>query len=1364
MEPTLVAPTFAEQSTGTLLESDESTLDPISSLALPEEEPAEPEPIDLTASEADQVEPDEPTAVDVSSTPDPVEPAEPEPIDLTASAVEPAEPDEPVPYDPTASAAVPDEPEPYEPEPIDLTASEAEPEPDSDFEYDYAQAEQDEELLHAIQRFAYKTEDSLTFKTPKEAVTWWENSRRWAQSNTYSTLKELNYAKSGVGWSDGDVTDADIEDLRVIRDRWDKIPSAFARIGKGDVLDGMSAIGGNLARGILDPSILLGGFAGRTVGAVTGRVLTKMQNAAAGAAVDSAITAGADVAYQQTNVDINLQKGINGFSVIAAGVLGGALSFPGHYFFGKRPTTIQEDMELLVRQSEAGSEEMVARGLATAEEGLHGSDKNRVALSIMDEDTTASLKQADDAAGDASAAPAARQADDGEVVVDDDPTGWVSLTEEVSVTTDTNVLDLAESHWLRQVFDDGSAIYGSKYYDTHTAFAATADSAEGGAVNGKRISGKDAWEDLWMLRVEDDGVEGAGAASVEAWGTRIDNMVVEVTDALDALGTPRPAIVKGTGRQTEGSLLDQAKTVVKGKDAVVEGQKIIDTPQGFVENATGILARKMILAKMQVDYKKTARRIASGEKLTPEEAVRFENMTRIMPAAEFHMVGMASETGRALRALQIQVGPTTVSGLFKKTAKYIARGGKKAPSDTLKVNGKNGKYIDHRTGKAISEKEYIELQQEVAGAIMRLDPRNALQLDLFHSNLVKGNGRDMFWELFYNSLLSSPSTHLINLGGNTATGLLDGIETAGAKQLLKLTKEGGLNTGGSVYRAKKYGTSFITAFKTAAKVWRTELPTDPKTRMEMDLKRATPSYVWDETIESPWKLRKAGIGEGLGLMPLVNAGPLKKGAIGGRQLRYAGRLLISADDFFKSIHFDNELHILAAQVVKKNADEAGEVLSDAVVQQRIDTIVKNAPTELLEDARLASQVLTFTDDTKLSSGISKGVSELTPYETGRLVVPFVRTPLNIVAYGLGMIYPKTPKNKAAWAAGGLEKEKVKVRMAVGWSLMGAALALEENGLITGPSPADPGQRSVFEAAKKLPYAAKIGGQWVQWNRFDPIAIPFAVASSLPEIVRTAKDDGEAMRWVTGFVTLFSESMLEKTWFQGMQNVVTAITEPERDVQQMVNSIVRMAVPSVVSGVVRAADPRVLAPRTLMSILRDRSGANRDKVPPKVDILGSPVTVETVGVTAEEEGLAAWAGRLISPLRAQTISTDPEKAFVVAELENLRVSISKPKRTWKGVKLNEHQYHTLSKARGETLYNTLNFAMSQPGWKEMGKVEKRAMIAEARKYATEQANNMLTIRHGDVARKAASPEVKFKKLLAPTTEELNAMPLPPIFDR
>jgi hypothetical protein len=265
---------------------------------------------------------------------------------------------------------------PYADSPQQEGAATLDPNSDNQ-DYSFEAAQKDPELIKSVRRYA-KNLDNKVFKDDKEAFDWYVNDRRWKDSNVLSTLKELNYVKGG--WGEKYASDQDLQDLTVMRHSWDKLPNMFQDIGRGNVYDATEAFVSNIAKGALDPTVLMGGIFGKAASKAASFAAGKAVSAATdaaikvgtGIAIDAGVTAGADVADQDVRIGLHQQDDVDPWEAIKAGTLGGVLSAGGHYLANRKIDKggLSKDPKLNAIQAKAGAAKLVKEYGLSTETGL----------------------------------------------------------------------------------------------------------------------------------------------------------------------------------------------------------------------------------------------------------------------------------------------------------------------------------------------------------------------------------------------------------------------------------------------------------------------------------------------------------------------------------------------------------------------------------------------------------------------------------------------------------------------------------------------------------------------------------------------------------------------------------------------------------------------------------------------------------------------------------------------------------------------------------------------------------------------------------------------------------------------------------
>jgi hypothetical protein len=111
----------------------------------------------------------------------------------------------------------------------------------------------------------------------------------------------------------------------------------------------------------------------------------------------------------------------------------------------------------------------------------------------------------------------------------------------------------------------------------------------------------------------------------------------------------------------------------------------------------------------------------------------------------------------------------------------------------------------------------------------------------------------------------------------------------------------------------------------------------------------------------------------------------------------------------------------------------------------------------------------------------------------KYTLPFVRTPMNILKQGIEY----SPAGFST-LPGATNKTEQLSKAIIGSSAAAATALLVTSGRTTWAEPTDPAKRAAFRAAGLQPYAVKIGNQWISYAKLNPaFGFPVAFISSLP---------------------------------------------------------------------------------------------------------------------------------------------------------------------------------------------------------------------------------------------------------------------------
>jgi len=634
------------------------------------------------------------------------------------------------------------------------------------------------------------------------------------------------------------------------------------------------------------------------------------------------------------------------------------------------------------------------------------------------------------------------------------------------------------------------------------------------------------------------------------------------------------------------------------KETGLDEKQLLKRKVGEAFNAETAYAARVLnvqSAENLVNLSKKAKNINA----TADDLIKFEEALTRHVAIQEQVAGITAEAGRALRS-------------FKEMASSTGAIQERLIKDFIKQKG---------------GRESIE---DVADFISKLDTPE--QIADFSKNTFKANSSDKIQEFWINSLLSSPSTHAVNILSNSIVAL-SRIPEYGLASIGGLVRKGPDKVTFTELGARILGNIYGTldGFRVGAKALvDPESITDPLTKVELQRQNAI-------------------------------SGPV------GSIIRTPGRFLVAEDAFFKSIGYRQELWGQAIRQAKKEGkgvDRALEILKDPA---------KNFP-----DIELKSQdtarYQTFTNPLGETGQAIQKIIQKNP--SFRFIVPFLRTPFNIVKYAaqrtpLGL-FSRTYKE--AVKKGGAEADIARSRVALGSSTMALVSYLASQGLVTGRGPSDSKQRNTLRETGWQPYSLKIGDSYYGYNRFEPVGILFGLAADGSDIGKYVDEgfmksnDGEISELVSMIMASATQNLTNKTFLSGVTEAINAISDPDRYGERWINRFSSSFIPTGIYYQRKSDDPLVRDAQNMMDSLHNRIPGLSDKLPAKRNVFG-----ETIQYTPTySPDFLGQFGKTFSPISKSPITND----LVFNELVKLEISPSMPRRSIDDVKLEPAQYEDM----------------------------------------------------------------------------------------
>lgn len=681
-------------------------------------------------------------------------------------------------------------------------------------------------------------------------------------------------------------------------------------------------------------------------------------------------------------------------------------------------------------------------------------------------------------------------------------------------------------------------------------------------------------------------------------------------------------------------------------------------------NAAQAVAARRLLASSGEQIVQLAK-IAQAPGATPADLYNFRRAMSVHYAIQSEVVAARTETARALQAWAIPAGATKARS--------------QAVSELIMQSGGAGDI------------------QALAKAVSTVG-NNPTAINTMARELGRGRFGKALYQVWINGLLSSPKTHAVNILSNAMTSLYAIPERYMAAGISKAFYNGEVAAGEAASQA--FG--LVKGIRDGVRLVYMGNKADGMAGL---------SDVFDAFGKVDGMQQNAFSADALGLDP---AGSFGYGIdMLGKLVNAPGSALNAEDKFFKTIAYRMELH---AQAYRQAAAEG---LDGKDAASRIQDILSNPPDTLKAEALDMAHYQTFTTPLSGSARQALGGIQKNAFigPVFRVVVPFVRTPTNIMKY----TFARTPLAylsgavQADMKAGGARAAQAHARVALGSMIMLSVMDMAAEGTITGAGPlaSDSGntgnlRRTQQGAGAPPPYSVKIGDRWYSYSRLDPIGMLIGLGADMSSIAGDAEEADSDYLAAAGVVAV-AQNLASKTYLSGVFDFMAAIdpNNPTSDPGKYLSNLTGGLVPfsSFSRNLAAANDPIARDAKTVVygedlkidpvasylqstidKIKRGIPGLS-DTLPPMRDLWGEPIN--------RASGLG-WAWDFVSPVASRADKPDPVTQAIIDN----RIQISFPPRNIEGVQLTAQEYDQFSELAGKGAKEYLDQLVASPSFKQM----------------------------------------------------------------
>lgn len=398
---------------------------------------------------------------------------------------------------------------------------------------------------------------------------------------------------------------------------------------------------------------------------------------------------------------------------------------------------------------------------------------------------------------------------------------------------------------------------------------------------------------------------------------------------------------------------------------------------------------------------------------------------------------------------------------------------------------------------------------------------------------------------------------------------------------------------------------------------------------------------------------------------LHNVGQLSMAAIG-----IPTRVLGGTDELVKQTVYRS--YVMSEAYVNASAEGVqqglkGKDLKD-FVRARVQSAVDNAFDDLgratnpkaLEEAHVATfQQALLTSSTNPGGRNTLGASAqlmVGRHPALRFVLPFVRTPSNVIRYGWkmspGLNLLQGEYRAMLTGKMGAEKQAQAVgQMAMGTLFMASAADLIANGSITGAGPSDPKKQRELMATGWRPYSIAVKNDdgttsWYSYGRFDPVAIPIGIMADLMDAMEVLdrEDNEEVEAAITGLSMALAKQFTSKSYMSSLDQFLDAVSSGESDkITRYAGGMVGNLVPY--SAMLRNTneDPYLKEARTLADRAMAGVPGLSEGVPNRYDAWGEPVLARRgLWATGTDEAVDTEIQRMLVEAGEGPVAPQPRR--------------------------------------------------------------------------------------------------------------------------
>lgn len=334
-------------------------------------------------------------------------------------------------------------------------------------------------------------------------------------------------------------------------------------------------------------------------------------------------------------------------------------------------------------------------------------------------------------------------------------------------------------------------------------------------------------------------------------------------------------------------------------------------------------------------------------------------------------------------------------------------------------------------------------------------------------------------------------------------------------------------------------------------------------------------------------------------------------------LTISGRALSAGDLFWKGIAFETEMNVLSWRSARKQFIAGGKKLSMNELIKLKEEIRANPTPDMIRQGSEFARYVTYTDAPGAFTKKILALREVIPRGGGHFIIPFVNTIGKLTLRGseftpgLGALHFLKAK--------GPKVSELLAKQTLG-AMAGTYFAIKAmQGELTGAPPKSRAERQAMYRTGKKPFAVKMGDNWVEYRRFEPFNIPITTIAVLFDDFKKSKKL-PLLSKVMKVQLSIAKNLLDQSYVKTLGDLITAIErggETTRTLEKFPSRILTGFIPfsSLQRSLIRATEAaatgeaKVRRPVGLIESFKATSPLTVGTIRTEKDVWGKPATFE-----------------------------------------------------------------------------------------------------------------------------------------------------------